>query len=198
MHTDSLHATQWRCSTNTKEHLENMRGDDDRWVSCRGLHYPEGFSKVHVWHRSQIVFRLYKTQTAALNKEHQPVRLSRRRVRGWGLPQVESQWGGHTAEGGAGVTLCNVTPRSPPNPSPIITRAGPSLTVLLTRRCVFEDKDIHVKFLPRSLHWLRRRRRWPAGGARGPASDRGEGQPQQVVSVWVTGLTSSHQIWCST
>lgn len=58
------------------------------------------------------------------------------------------------------MTCSNVTPRSAWKPPPIIrqqlAKAGPSARVLLTWHCVFEDKDNSVKFLLRTLHWLRR------------------------------------------
>lgn len=52
------------------------------------------------------------------------------------------------------MTFSNVMPRSLWKPSPIIRqqlmKAGPSVTVLLTWHCVFEDKDNCVKFLLRN------------------------------------------------
>lgn len=97
------------------------------------------------------------------------MRLTRRQMRGntdRGLPQVtclrftERQLWWYTMEECPSMTCSNVMPRSLWKPSPIfrqrLAKAGPSVTVLLTWHCVFEDKDNCVKFLLRTQHWLRR------------------------------------------
>lgn len=80
-------------------------------------------------------------------------------------------------------TCASVMPRSPQKASPIIghqlVKPGPSVAALLTWHCVFEDKDNCVKFLLRTLLWLRR----TASGFQVLASD-------DLHSVWYWNVAS--------